>query len=177
MNVYEYSPPKSNKKAKGIVLILFSLAAGLFMFTILFPGIPFRWLIQLISIVAFVAVIFIISRYISKKFMYAILKCDDGTLDFTVTEITNAGYKQITVCRISTNGIKSAYLLDRSIPEQAEKIKSLQKQAKSDGRKSYNYCPDINPTEVCILLVEECGENFLLKLSPDATLWGYLNKK
>ena len=37
MTLYEYSPPKSNKKATGIILILFSLAAGLFMFTILFP--------------------------------------------------------------------------------------------------------------------------------------------
>ena len=30
MTLYEYSPPKSNKKATGIILILFSLAAGLF---------------------------------------------------------------------------------------------------------------------------------------------------
>ena len=176
MNVYEYSPPNSNKKATGIVLILFSLAAGLFMFTILFPTIPLKWLVQLISIIAFVAVIFIISRYILKKFLYAILKCDDDTLDFTVSEITNGGFKQIIVCRISIKSIEEAHLLNRSIPEQAQKIKQLEQQAKSEGRKSYNYCPDINPTEVCILLVKECGENFLLKLSPDSTLWEYFKK-
>jgi hypothetical protein len=177
MNVYEYSPPKSNKKASGIILILFSLAAGLFLFTILFPNIPFKWAIQLISIVAFVAVIFIISRYVAKSFVYAITEADDGTLDPTVTEITNAGRTQITVCRIALSNIEEAYLLDRSNPEHIEKIKSLQKSAKADGRKSFNYCPDINPTELCIILVEECGEKFLIKISPDATLWKYLKNK
>ena len=177
MNVYEYSPPKSNKKASGIILILFSLAAGLFLFTLLFPNIPFKWAIQLISIVAFVAVIFIISRYVAKSFVYAITEADDGTLDLTVTEITNAGRTQITVCRIALSNIEEVYLLDRSNPEHIEKIKSLQKSAKADGRKSFNYCPDINPTELCIILVEECGEKFLIKISPDSTLWKYLKNK
>ena len=175
MSIYEYSPPKSNKKASGIILILFSLAAGMFIFTLLFPEIPFRWAVQLISIVAFVAVIFIITRYVAKSFIYAIVKNDDR-LDLTVTEITNAGRTKITVCRIALDNIEKSYLLDRSIPEHTEKIKSIQQSAKADGRKFFNYCPDINPTEVCILLVEECGEKFLLKLSPDATLWEYLNK-
>ena len=176
MNVYEYTPPKSNKKASGVVLILFSLAAGLFLFTMIFPTMPLRWVVQLISIAAFVAVIFIISRYISKKFLYAVFKNDDETLDLTVTEVTNAGYKQITVCRISINGIEEAHLLNRSLPESAEKFKELRKKAKSDGRKLYNYCPDINPTEVCVLLAEECGEKFLITLSPDSTLWEYLKR-
>lgn len=176
MNLYEYSPPKSNKKASGIILILFSLAAGLFLFTIIFPDIPFRWGIQLIAIAAFVAVIFIISRYIAKSFVYAVTKTDDESLDFTVTEITNAGRSKITVCRIAISNIEEAYLLDRSIPEHAEKIKAIQKSAKSEQRKIFNYCPDVNPTEVGILLVEECGEKFLLKLCPDSTLWGYLKK-
>ena len=176
MNLYEYSPPKSNKKASGIILILFSLAAGLFLFTIIFPDIPFRWGIQLIAIAAFVAVIFIISRYIAKSFVYAVTKTDDESLDFTVTEITNAGRSIITVCRIAISNIEEAYLLDRSIPEHAEKIKAIQRSAKSEQRQIFNYCPNVNPTEVCILLVEECGEKFLLKLCPDSTLWEYLKK-
>ena len=176
MNLYEYTPPKSNKKASGIVLILFSLAAGLFLFTIIFPDIKFKWAIQLISIIAFVAVIFIISRYIAKSFVYAIFQSNDGTLDLTVSELTNAGRKKITVCRIAINNIEEAHLLDRSIREQAEKASSLEKSAKSEQRKIFNYCPDINPSEVCILLVEECNEKFLIKLSPDSTLWEYLKK-
>ena len=176
MSIYEYTPQKTNKKASGIILILFSLAAGLFLFTILFPNIPFKWAIQLISIFAFVAVIFIISRYVAKSFIYAIVEAEDGTLDFTVTEVTNAGRTRITVCRIGINNIEEAHLLDRSISEHDEKAKAIQATAKSDGRKSFNYCPDVNPTELCILLVEECGEKFILKLSPDATLWKYLKR-
>ena len=176
MNVYEYSPPKSNKKASGIILILFSLAAGLFLFTLLFPAMPFRWAVQLISIAAFVAVIFIISRYVAKSFVYNVIKTDDGSLDFTVTEITNAGRSQITVCRIALSSIEESHLLNRSNPDDASKIKALQKQASADGRKSFNYCPDVNPTELCILLVEECNEKFLIKLSPDSTLLEYFKK-
>ena len=177
MNVYEYTPPKSNKKALGTVIILLSLAAGLFFFTMLFPDIKFKWLIQLISVIAFVAIIFIISRYMAKSFLYAILQTDDGALDFTVTEITNAGRTQITVCRIALSNIEEVHLLDRSISEHVEKLEALKKNAKSDGRKSFNYCPDINPTEFSILLVEECGEKLLLKLSPDSTLLRYFNNK
>ena len=108
MSIYEYSPPKSNKKASGIILILFSLAAGMFIFTLLFPEIPFRWAVQLISIAAFVAVIFIITRYVAKSFVYAIVKNDNDRLDLTVTEITNAGRTKITVCRIALDNIEKS---------------------------------------------------------------------
>lgn len=176
MNVYEFSPQKSNKKALGIILILLSLSAGLFAFTTLFPDIPYRWALQLISVMSFVVIIFIISRYIAKSFLYAVVKNDD-TLDFTVTEITNAGRTHITVCRIALSNIEEAHLIDRSIPENIEKLKNIKKTANTDGRKSFNYCPDVNPTEFCILLIEECGEKILLKLSYDPTLWRYFNNK
>ena len=177
MNIYEFTPQQKNKKASGVILILFSLAAGLFLFTLIFPSIAYKWIIQLISIISFVAAIFIISRYVAKSFVYAIFKNDDEALDFTVTELTNAGRKQITVCRISVDSIEEAYIFNRSVPEQAEKCQSVQKSAKADGRKFFNYCPDINPTEIGILLVEECGEKFLLKISYDPSLWRYFNNK
>ena len=176
MNIYDYRPPRKNKKATGVTIILFSLAAGLFLFTMLFPTMPFRWAVQLLAIAAFVSVVFIITRYVSKGFLYSIIKTEDDTLDLTVTEITNAGRSQITVCRISINNLESTYLLDRSIKDNAEKISEIEKAAKKEGRKSFNYCPDINPTEICILLGEECGEKYLVKLTPDSTLWSYLKK-
>ena len=176
MNVYDYIPKKSNKKALGVIIILTSLALGLFCFTLISPNMPFKWLVQLIAIIAFVAVIFIISRYIAKGFIYTIVKTDEDTLDFTVTEITNAGRTKITVCRIALTSIEEAYRINKSIDDNSQKIKEIEKKAKADGRKSFNYCPDINPCEICILLVEECGEKFIIKLSPDDTLWSYLKR-
>ena len=105
------------------------------------------------------------------------VKNDDDTLDLTVTELTNAGRKKITVCRIAIANIEEAHLIDSTLPESVAKVEALQKKAKSEHRKSFNYCPDINPSEFCILLVDECGEKLILKLSPDATLWGYLSNK
>ena len=177
MSLYEYTPPKSNKKALGVIIILLSLAIGLFAFTMIFPNIALRWLVQLIAVLALVAVIFIISRYMAKSFLYTIVQNDDGTLDLNIAEITNAGRKKITVCRIALANIEEAVLVSASIPESVEKSGVLTQRAKSEHRKSFNYCPDINPSEFCIILVEECGEKFILKLSPDATLWGYLNNK
>ena len=94
MSLYEYTPPKSNKKALGVIIILLSLAIGLFAFTMIFPNIALRWLVQLIAVLALVAVIFIISRYIAKSFLYTIAQNDDGTLDLNIAEITNAGRKK-----------------------------------------------------------------------------------
>ena len=105
MDVYEYIPQKSNKKAIGIIIILTALALVLFAFTLIFPSLPLKWIPQLIAIIAFVCVIFIISRYIAKSFLYTVVKNDDDTLDLTVTELTNAGRKKITVCRIAIANI------------------------------------------------------------------------
>ena len=176
MPLYEYTPKKSNKKVLGIIIILVSLALGLFAFTLIFSNMPFKWIFQLISIASFVAVIFIITRYVAKSFCYAIIKTDNDTLDFTVDEIANAGRSKATVCRIAITSIEEAYLLDKSIDNNSQKITEIEKKAKADGRKFFNYSPDINPTVICILLVEECGEKFLIKLSPDHTLWTYLKK-
>ena len=176
MNLYEYIPPKSNKKAIGASLMLVSLATGLFIFTILYPNIPFRWGVQLISIIAFVAFVFIISRYVSKKFLYAIIENEEKGLDFTVTEITNAGRTKITVCRISINDIEASYLFDCTVNENKQKLSELKKIAKNDGRKSFNYCPDINPAEVCVLVGEECGEKYFITVSPNDVIWNYLKK-
>ena len=113
-------------------------------------------------------------EYLALEFLKKLVA--DMALDLTVTEITNAVRTQITVCRIALSNIESSYDLNLSIPEHAKKVKLIQKETTSDGRKFFNYCPDINPTCLCILLVEECGEKFLLKLTPDATLWEYLKK-
>lgn len=173
MHIYDYTPPKNNKKATGIVMILFFLAGGLFIFTLLID-IPLPWIIQLISIVAFTAGIFIATRFLAKSFLYSIVQTGDETLDFTVCEITNGGKSQITVCRVALKNIQEAYSVNRTEKESVSREKEIIRAAKRNGIKIFNYCPDINPTKYCIILGEECGEKFLVKITPDDTIVKYL---
>lgn len=175
MHIYDYTPPKNNKKATGVVIILFFLAAGLFIFTLLID-IPMPWILQLIAIIAFTAGIFIATRFLAKSFLYSVVQQNES-LDFTVCEITNGGRSQITVCRVAVKNIEGAYIINRTKNDSIAIEKEIIKAAKHDRRKIFNYCPDINPTTYCIILGEECGEKFLVKLTPDQTLCEYLGAK
>ena len=177
MNLYEYIPKKSNKKAIGVAIILLALAVGVFIYTLIFPDMPYRWGPQLIAIMSFVGFVFIMSRYVFKKFIYAIAKNDEGELDLTITEVTNAGKKKITVCRVSISNIEESHLLDCTVAENQQKLSDIKKNAKSSGRKIFDYCPDINPSEVCALVGEECGDKYLVIFCPDDGIWSYLKKE
>ena len=176
MNIYEYEPPRDSKKATGVVVILFSLAAGLFLFTILI-NIPFSWVLQLIAIISLTAAIFITTRYLTKSFLYSINQTDGGSLDLDVLEITNGGKKHITVCRIGLAGIEESFVINKTDKASLATEENLIKKAKQDRVKIFNYCPDINPVKYSIIIGEECGEKYLIKLTPDDKLCEYLNIK
>lgn len=173
MKEYEYIPQKNHTRLNGIIIILIALAAALFMTSIVFPEIPFRWVLQFLGIISLVGVVFIITRYVAKSFVYTVLVNDDGARDLTVCELTN-GKKRTTVCRIAISNITEAYLLYPERSDDRIKEKELSANARSERRKSFDYCHDIKASPVCILLAEECGEPLLIKLSPDDTLFEYL---
>ena len=173
MKEYEYIPQKNHTRLNGIIIILIAVAAALFMTPIIFSEIPFRWVFQLLGVIALVGVIFIITRYIAKSFIYTVWRNDDGTLDLTVCELTN-GKKRTTVCRIGISNITEAHLLYPEKSDDKIKEKELCANARSEHRKSFDYCHDIKASPVCILLSEECGEHLLIKLSPDETFFEYL---
>lgn len=177
MNEYEYTPPKNTKKMTGLSMILVSVAAAFFFIPILFPTMPFQWIMQFAGILCLVGVIFIISRCVAKTFVYTVAAGDDGTPDFTVTELQNGGKSKITVCRVSVGNIERSYLLYPENKEDKKKEKELYSKARAEGRKSFDYCHDISPSPVCILLLEECGEPLLLKISPDEKMYSMLKKE
>lgn len=176
MNIHEYIPAKNLKKISGLLVILLSAACGFFAFPAIFTEMPMRWLFQLSGIACLVAVIFLSTRYISKSVVYRLVETDNEGIDFTVTEVTNGGRSKITVCRFDIANIERAELFYASNKEDEKKKKAMMKQAKKEQRKSFNYSGDINPPVVCALFVEECGEKFFIKLTPDATLFGYFKK-
>ena len=171
--VYEYIPQKNLKKISGMLTVLISAAVGFFLFPTLFPTLPLRWIFQLSGVVCLVAVIFIASRYIGKSIIYAVIDNGEGGLDLTVTEVTNGGRSRITVCRFSIDNIEDAVRTGGD----GQLKKKLGDRAKKEHRKTFNYCVEFNDPNACYIFVTECGELLLIKLSPDATLWGYLTNK
>ena len=174
--IYEYVPAKDLKKISGAMIVLISAACGFFAFPALFSEMPMRWLFQLSGVFCLVAVIFFASRYISKAMVYRLIKTEEGEIDFTVTEVTNGGRTKVTVCRFDVTNVERAELFYASNKDDSARKKAMIKQAKKDRRKIFNYSGDIRPSVVCCLLMEECGEKFLIKLTPDATIFGYFKR-
>lgn len=173
MKEYEYIPQKNHTRLNGIIIILLALALALFLTPIILSELSFRWVFQLLGVFSLVGVVYVITRYVAKSFVYTVWRNDDGTADLTVCELTN-GKKRTTVCRIGIGNITEAHLLYPEKSDDKIKEKELSTNARAEHRKSFDYCHDIKPSPVCILLAEECGEPLLIKLSPDEQLFAYL---
>lgn len=173
MTVYEYTPEKNTKRLTSAVMLLSALAAVCFFFPVILPDMPFKWILQLFGVAALAAVIFIIARYASKDIVYRIVE-DGGELDLTVSEVTNGGKSVITVCRISLSGIEESVLL-RGKNDETERAE-LMRRARSEGRRIFNYCPDIKSEPLCFIFAEESGERLLIKISPDEKLMRFLER-
>ena len=165
--MYEWIPNRTNKRAQNAILILFLAAALLFAIPLLVPTLPYRWVVQLLAIGVMTAAIFLVTRYVSKLFIYRIVACEDGTADLTVTEAKSGGRGQITVCRVGISRILSCHVLDESTDSHArDRISALKKQRK----KLFDYCIDLHPTKSILLSVREGGEELWLLLSYSAEL-------
>lgn len=165
MKLYEFTPKKNVNKLGLITGILIIGAAAILLATVLLSGIPYRWIAQLTGIGMLTAGVFITSRYIMKSYVYAVIPSDDGSEDFTVTEIQ--GRHTITVCRIGMSGVESVHVVNKS---DAEKRKELKDKIKADKRKKFNYCADFLEQKYICILCEECGERFAINLSWDQSL-------
>ena len=173
MTVYEYRPEKNNTRIFGIMMIMLSLGAAFFFTPMLAPAVPFHWLFQLLGVVAIIAVIYLLTRYVAKSFVYAVIE-DDGQLDFTVTELTNGGRKSITVCRVAIANITDLKVFDLRDGEQKLCEKEIWAEAHRESRKCYDYCHDIKTTPVCLIALEECGEPLLIKIAAEDRLCSLL---
>lgn len=176
MTVYEYKPEKSNTRIFGLMIIFLSVGAAFFISPLLLPSLPFHWLFQLLGIIAIITVIYLLTRYVAKSFVYAVIE-DNGALDFTVTEITNGGRRATTVCRISVFGITELKVFDMRNGEQRLREKEIVAAAHQEKRKCFDYCHDINTSPVCVILCEEGGEPLLLKIASDSRLVEFLGNE
>lgn len=154
--MYEFRPQRTNNRAQNLIILLFAGAAALFLLTFSLKGLPFLWVIQLLAILLLVAAIFLVTRYLTKSYEYALIPDGDGT-DLTVTEISSGGRKRITVCRISLSGIEDVRVLE----ENGASVRALHK----EGKNVFDYRPDLSPDRSLLVEATEGGEKFALFLA------------
>ena len=171
MNLFEFTPQKNAKKLTQVTGLLFIGAAVLMVMTMLLPNIPYRWAVQLLSVGMLAMGIFIMTRYVMKSFVYAVIKTDDGN-DFTVTEIQNR--HTVTVCRIGMSSIEKVFVADINDKQTDSDIKKL---IKADKRKKFNYCADLFAQKYVCIFSCEAGTPIAIRLTWDESLEAVFNVK
>ena len=172
--MYEWLPTKNNKKAMNLILLFLSGAALLFAFTSLFGEMPFRWAFQLTALCFLTVAIFLTTRYVMKSFLYRIFEGDRGGFDLTVTELTSGGKRRVTVCRVGLSEVNRVILLDAADGgESAAKWRAVKK----EGKKIFDYAADLDPARSIVVYLRESGEELILRLSYDKTLYDILLEK
>ena len=154
--MYEFRPQRTNNRAQNLIILLFAGAAALFLLTFPLKGLPFLWVIQLLAILLLVTAIFLVTRYLTKSYEYALMPDGDGA-DLTVTEISSGGRRRITVCRISLLSIENI----RVVEGNGESVKALHRA----GKKVFDYRPDLSPDVWLLIEATEGGEKFALFLA------------
>ena len=175
MILYECMPQKNLKKISGIVMILACVALLLFFVTSTYTDLPFRWVFQLCGFGCISAIIYITVRYISRAYIYAIFKNKDGSLDLTVTELSNGGKKRITVCRVSLGSLEEVFVCDKRNAEDKRRADDILANAKKEKRKRFNYTQSMGAPDVCLITLTECDEPLLITLERDGQLEKYLS--
>ena len=159
--MYEFKPTRTNNKAQNLILLFFIGAAALLIVTVPLKGMPFLWAIQLFAIILLVAAVFLVTRYLTKSYIYTVSDAD-GQPDLYVTEISSGGKRWITVCRVSLSSIRCA----RVSEGKDETLAALRKERK----RMFDYRPDISPEKSILAVTDEGGEEQLILLAYDEEL-------
>lgn len=163
----QWIPQKSNKTAKNMILLFFGGAFALFAVTTAVPTVPFRWVFQTVALVLLTAAVFLVTRYLTKLFIYRVEQGGEGSTDLTVTEAAANGKRPVTVCRVGLEHICSVILLDFS--DSGASLDTW-KDFKKGRKKIYDYRVDLRPVKSILLTVTEGGEELYLLLSYEAEL-------
>ena len=136
--------------------------------TFLFPGVPLRWVFQMVALALLTVGIWLLTRYVTKIFIY----CIDEAGDLTVTEANTKGKRRVTVCRVAVAGVRR-----RTVIRSDEELKRLRKKLRSEGKRYFDYVTDYRPSESILIEVNEGNERFGIRLSYDERLYAMLVPK
>ncbi len=167
--MYELIPQRNPKTVQRLILLLFVGAVAIMGITSVFPELPFRWIFQTVGIILLTMGIFMM-RYLTRVYIYRILTEGEGKADFCVIEANAKGKRQVTVCRIGLSNIKERILLDETEGEEAKR----QRDEARKGKKYFDYCVNFRPRKSFLIIAEEGGEEFVLRLEYEQTLYELL---
>ncbi len=169
----QWIPKKNNQTAKNMILLLFGGSFALLAVTAAFPAVPFRWIFQTIALLLLTAAVFLVTRYLTKMFVYRVVETDEGGHDLTVTEAATNGKRAVTVCRVGLEQIRRAVLLDFS---DGGASLDVWKDFKKGRKRIHDYRVDLRPTKSILLIVNEGGEELYILLSHETDLFDLLIK-
>ena len=162
--MYEFIPKGSNKSTKTAISALIVAGFAIMLVTLMSENMPFKWVFQIIAIAIIATGILLMTRYVSKGFIYSVTQ-NEEKLDFSVVEMQ--GKIRITICRIAIENILEVHVLEAS---EQEKEKALIATFKADKRARFNYCVDFKPEKFIWVVADECGERIAVKLNYDEKL-------
>ncbi len=171
--MYEWISKKTNKTDRNMTLLLFAGGAALIAVTSLVPGVPGKWVFQLIALGLLTAAIFFVTRYQSKLFFYRIIEDGEGSFDLTVTETNIKGKRAVTVCRVGLLGIRTVRMLDFADGGESLEFWSSVKKTKT---KIHDYTVDLRPVKSILVMVHEGGDDLWLRFSPEEEFYQLLKK-
>ena len=169
--MFEYIPQRTNKTAEKVILILIVGAAALFGMTVAFPTISYRWVFQLLAIGMLTLILFLVTRYVTRSYLYRVCEREDGARELEILERQGNGKRQLTVCRVSLTGAVSLTLLDLCDGGKSEALLATHKREK---KRIFDYCVDLQPEKSCLLQCNEGGEELWIRLNYDPRLWDLL---
>ena len=164
--MYELIPSKTNKKAQNIILVLFLGAAGILFLCTFLEGLPYLWVFQLFAILLLCAAIYVVARYTAKIYVYRITPTASGA-DLTVHETSPGGKRVKTVCRIGLSSIRKRVRLEGKECS----LSAVRKEKKP----TYDYRPDLYPSESILILSDEGDTEVYICLAYDEKLFELLS--
>ena len=166
MKLYEFTPKKDIKRLTVTTIAAFAGAAVMMLISIIFPGMAYKWAVQLIGIGLGAVGVFFTSRYIMRAFVYRVEIFDENEgPELTVTEIQ--GRHVITVCRLTLSSIDDVVTV---CPTDKPETDALKARINEEKRKRSDYCVDMFGDKQLCVLAKAGGEGLAVKLSYDAEL-------
>ncbi len=153
--MYDYKPQRTNSTAKLAALLCFAITVIAFVGSGLVPKYPS--ILQCIGLCFLIPVIQITARYLILQYLYRLKETEDGSVDFEIYTYRGGSRMQL-VCRVGLSEITAAELLteaNRKAPQ---------------GKRRYNYHPDMKPQEGLVLSITNGDGDCELLLAPDAYL-------